>query len=83
MGIWKALMPSIGSRPEGPKYWKKNLLWLLRAASSSYELTPLLPPYSHVAVPAMVSTAVTAKIFVICNFCLCSLLFVAKINAVY
>ncbi len=36
-------MPSIRSRPEGPKYGKKNFLWILQAASSSYEL-PARPP---------------------------------------
>jgi hypothetical protein len=40
-------MPSIRSRPEGPKYGKKNLLWILWAASSSYELPALPPPLPH------------------------------------
>jgi hypothetical protein len=48
-------MPSIRSRPEGPKYGKKNLLWRLWAASSSYELPALPPPSPHVATPAKVS----------------------------
>jgi hypothetical protein len=45
--IWKAFMPSIRSRPEGPKYGEKNLLWILQAASSSYELPALPPPLPH------------------------------------
>jgi hypothetical protein len=60
--IWKALMPSIGSRPEGPKYGEKNLLWTLWAASSSYELPALPPPSPHVATPAKISTAPIEKI---------------------
>jgi hypothetical protein len=56
-GIWKALLPSIRSRQVGPKYGEKNLLWKLRAASSSYELPALPPPSPHVATPAKVSTA--------------------------
>jgi hypothetical protein len=43
-GIWKALMPSIRIHPEGTIYGKKNLLWILWAASSSYELPALPPP---------------------------------------
>jgi hypothetical protein len=39
-------MPSIRSRHEGLKYGEKNLLWILRAASSSYELQPP-PPHPH------------------------------------
>jgi hypothetical protein len=77
--IWKALMPSIRSRPEGPKYGEKNLLWILWAASSSYELPALPPPPSPpVATPAKVSTTPMEKI--ICNiefFCIiiCIILF--------
>jgi hypothetical protein len=44
---------------------KKNLLWILRAASSSYELPAIPPPSKHVATNAKVSTAATAKKF--CN----------------
>ncbi len=45
--------------------WEKDLLWILRAASSSYEL-PALPPLSpHVATPTRVFSAATAKIM--CN----------------
>jgi hypothetical protein len=51
--------------PGRSKIRGKNLLWLFRAASSSYELPALLPPYPQVAIPAKVSTAATAKI--ICN----------------
>jgi hypothetical protein len=41
--------------------WEKDLLWILRAASSSYEL-PALPPLSpHVATPTRVFSAATAK----------------------
>ena len=50
------------SRPEGPKIWEKNLLWILRAASSSYELPALPPPSLHVATPAKFSTAPIEKI---------------------
>jgi hypothetical protein len=49
-------MSSIRSRPEGPKYGK-SLLWILWAASNSYELQALPPPSPHVATPAKVSTA--------------------------
>jgi hypothetical protein len=57
---------------------KKNLLWILQAASSSYELPALSPPSPHVATPAKVSTAPMEKI--ICNieyFCIiiCIILF--------
>ena len=65
IGIWKALMPSIRSRPEGPKYGEKNLLWILWAASSSYELPALPSPNPHVAAPAKVFTATKTKIM--CN----------------
>jgi hypothetical protein len=54
------------NKPPGRyKLWKKNLLWTLRAASSSYELPALPPPSQHVATPAKIFTAVTAKIM--CN----------------
>jgi hypothetical protein len=45
--------------PRRSKIWKKNLLWILWAASSSP------PPSPHVATPTKVSTAATAKIM--CN----------------
>jgi hypothetical protein len=58
-------MSSIRSCPDGPKYGK-HLLWILRAASSSYELPALPPPpFPHVAFPAKVSSATKTKI--ICN----------------
>jgi hypothetical protein len=44
---------------------EKHLLWILRVASSSYELPALPPPFPHVATPAKVSTATKKKI--ICN----------------
>jgi hypothetical protein len=51
--------------PGRSKIWEKDLLWILRAASSSYEL-PALPPLSpHVATPTRVFSAATAKIM--CN----------------
>ncbi len=31
--------------PRRSKIWEKNLLWILRAASSSYELPALPPPF--------------------------------------
>jgi hypothetical protein len=51
--------------PRRSKIWKKNLLWILWAASSSYELPALPPPSPPVATPAKVSTAPMEKI--ICN----------------
>jgi hypothetical protein len=64
--------------PRRSKIWKKNLLWILWAASSSYELPALPPPSPPVATPAKVSTAPMEKI--ICNiefFCIiiCIILF--------
>ncbi len=44
---------------------EKSLLWILWAASSSYELPALPPPSPHVATPAKVSTAPIEKIM--CN----------------
>jgi hypothetical protein len=44
---------------------KKNLLWILWAASSSYELPALPSPNPHVAAPAKVFTATKLKIM--CN----------------
>ncbi len=44
---------------------QKSLLWILWAASSSYELPALPPPSPHVATPAKVSTAPIEKIM--CN----------------
>jgi hypothetical protein len=41
---------------------EKILLWILWAASSSYELPALPPPSPHVATPSMISTTATAKI---------------------
>jgi hypothetical protein len=56
--------------PRRSKIWrKKNLLWILQAASSSYEL-PALPPSPHVATPAKVSTAPWKKLYVTVNFLL-------------
>jgi hypothetical protein len=60
--------------PRRSKIWKKNLLWILRAASSSYELPALPPPSPHVETPAKVSTAPMGKI--ICNIDFFVLLFV-------
>ncbi len=57
-------MPSIRSRPEGPKYGKKNLLWILWAASSSYELPALPSPNPHVVAPAKVFTVTKKKNYV-------------------
>jgi hypothetical protein len=54
-------MPSIRSRPEGPKYGEKNLIWILWAASSSYELPALPSPSLHVATPAKGFTATKTK----------------------
>jgi hypothetical protein len=51
--------------PRRSKIWKKSLLWILWAASSSYELPALPPPSLHVATPAKVSTAPIEKIM--CN----------------
>jgi hypothetical protein len=51
-GIWKDLMPSIRSPPEGPKYGKRNLLLILWAVSSSQELPALPSPSPHVSTPA-------------------------------
>jgi hypothetical protein len=48
--------------PRRSKIWEKNLLWILWAASSSYELAALPPPSPHVATPAKVSTAPIEKI---------------------
>jgi hypothetical protein len=58
-------MPSIRSRPEGQNM-ETNLLGILWAASSSYELPALPPPSPHVTTPTKVSTAATAK--TMCNF---------------
>jgi hypothetical protein len=41
--------------PERPKIRKRNLLWLLRAASSSYELPAPHPPPQPVATTAKIS----------------------------
>jgi hypothetical protein len=76
--IWKAIMPSIRSRPEGPKYGKKHLLWILWAASSSYELPALPPPSPPVGTPARVSTAPMEKFYAtLIFFCIiiCIILF--------
>jgi hypothetical protein len=51
--------------PRRFKIWKKNLLWILWAASSSYELPALPSPNPHVAAPAKVFTATKTKIM--CN----------------
>jgi hypothetical protein len=51
--------------PRRSKIWEKNLLWILWAASSSYELPAPPPPSPHVATPANVSTATKTKIM--CN----------------
>jgi hypothetical protein len=48
--------------PRRSKIWEKNLLWILWAASSSYELPALPPPSPHVATPAKISTAPIEKI---------------------
>jgi hypothetical protein len=48
--------------PRRSKIRKKNSLWILWAASSSYELPALPLPSLHVATPAKFSTAATAKI---------------------
>jgi hypothetical protein len=51
--------------PRRSKIWKTHLLWILWAASSSYELPALPPPSPHVATPAKVFSAPIAKIM--CN----------------
>jgi hypothetical protein len=51
--------------PRRFKNLEKSLLWILRAASSSYELPALSSPSLHVATPAKVSTAPIEKIM--CN----------------
>jgi hypothetical protein len=54
--------------PRRSKIREKNLLWILWAASSSYELPALPPPSQHVATPAKVSTAPIEKIMGMIEF---------------
>jgi hypothetical protein len=61
-GIWKALVPSIGSRPEGPKCEKKTYFGYSGRHQVHMNFQPSPPPSPHVATPAKVSTAATAKI---------------------
>ncbi len=57
--------------PRRSKIWrKKNLLWILWAASSSYELPALPSPSLHVATPGKVFKATKTKIM--CNIKFCS-----------
>ena len=54
--------------PRRSKIWKKNLFWILWAASSSYEL-PAIPPFPHMLqlMPRFLLLP-QQKLFVICNF---------------
>jgi hypothetical protein len=47
--------------PRRSKIRKRNLLWILRAASSSYELPAPSPPPQPVATPAKVSKPLQPK----------------------
>jgi hypothetical protein len=68
-GIWKALMPSIRSRPEGPNYGKKLLLIIWAASGSA------LPPLPHMLqlLPRFLCTANKTKIM-----CKIEIIFVLK-----
>ncbi len=66
-------MPSIGSRPEGLKYGEKTYFGYSGRHQVYMNFQPS-PPSPHVATPAKVSTAAQQKLFVNCDFCLCSLL---------
>jgi hypothetical protein len=56
--------------PRRFKIWKKNLLWILWAASSSYELPALPSPNPHVAAPAKVLQLPKQKLCVTLNLIL-------------
>jgi hypothetical protein len=76
--IWKALMPSIRSHPECPKYGKKTYFGYSGRHQVHMNFQPSPPPSPPVATPAKVSTAPMEKI--ICNidfFCIiiCIILF--------
>jgi hypothetical protein len=55
-GIWKALMPSKRSRPEGTKYGKKTYFGYSGRHEVHMNFQPS-PPSLHVATPTKVSTA--------------------------
>jgi hypothetical protein len=61
-GIWKALMPSIRSRPEGPKYGKTTYFGYSgrHQVHMNFQLSPRAPSL-HIATPAKVSTAAHTK----------------------
>jgi hypothetical protein len=58
-------MPSIRSRPEGPKYGKTTYFGYSGRHQVHMNFQPSPPPSPHVATPAKVSTAPIAKIM--CN----------------
>jgi hypothetical protein len=80
--IWKALMPSIRSCPEGSKYGKKTNFDYSGRYQLHMNFQPS-PPYPNVATPAKVLLLPHQKLFVICNFQPLLFTFVAKNNALY
>ena len=64
--ISKALMPSLRSHPEGPKYGEKKTYFGYSGRHQVHmNFQPSPPPFTHVATPAKVSTATKTEIM--CN----------------
>jgi hypothetical protein len=63
-GFWKALMPSIRSRPEGTKYGKKTYFGYSGRHQVHMNFQPSPTPSLHVETPTKVSTAAHSKNYV-------------------